>query len=78
MSDAANRARFSARFGARFISVLLLVVTETERKRAQNRARFATSDNSLIDKNFFGSSSLTKIDFFSLFYRQGFSLTLIT
>ena len=45
MSDAANRARFDARFGARFISVL--VSTETERKRAPNRARFAKSDISL-------------------------------
>ena len=45
MSDVAN----GARFGACFISVL--VITETERKRAPkrapNRAPFATSDISL-------------------------------
>ena len=45
VSDVANRARFGERFAAHFISVL--VITETERKRAPNRARFATSDISL-------------------------------
>ena len=47
MSDIANRARFGVHFAAHFISVL--VITETERKRAPNRARFATSDISLMD-----------------------------
>ena len=50
MSEFANRARFGACFGARFISVLVITETEIKRapKRAPNRARFATSDISLM------------------------------
>ena len=46
MSDVADRARFGARFGARFLSVP--VITGTEIKHAPGRALFMTSDISLI------------------------------
>ena len=57
MSDVAKSARYGARFGARFISVL--VITETEIKHATNRARFATSDISLNLSNRLTLAELT-------------------